>query len=87
MLRLLRSRGNDRPSAEIIPLAEQPAWMNTWLAGLFLDWLDGGPEPPNSLDDNIQCAALQFAALESAHSGRPVDVQEYLKRALQEAGG
>jgi hypothetical protein len=58
--------------------------MNRWLAGLFLDWLEGGVEPPNSLEDNIQCAALQFAALESAHSGLPVDVQEFLARHLRE---
>jgi predicted dehydrogenase len=82
-LRLLRSRGNERPQAEVIPLAEQPCWMNRWLAGMFVDWLEGGPEPPNSLRDNIQCAALQFAALESAHTGQPVDVQEFLARSLQ----
>jgi predicted dehydrogenase len=84
VLRLLRSSGNDRPSAETLPLAEQPAWMNTWLAGMFIDWLEGGPEPPSSLEDNIQCAALQFAALESARSGRPVDVQEFLERHMRE---
>jgi len=84
VLRLLRSRGNDRPEAEVIALHEQPAWMNRWLAELFVDWLEGGAEPPNSLEDNIQCAALQFAALESAHSHRVVDVQEYLRRHRQE---
>ena len=49
-----------------IPLLEQEAWMNSWLAELFCQWLLGGAEPPNSLEDNIQCAALLFAALESS---------------------
>lgn len=63
-------------------LAKQPAWMNPWLAELFIDWLTGGEAPPNTLEDNIQCAALLFAAIESAHSGQVVDVQEYLHRHL-----
>ena len=75
-----------------IPLEKQPTyqgrfyeatpWMNPWLAEMFVDWLNGGPEPPNSLRDNIQCAALLFAAVESAHTGQPVDVQAFLKRHL-----
>jgi predicted dehydrogenase len=79
-LRVLRSKGGEKPLAEDLPLEEQPTWTNPWLAELFVDWLNGGEEPPNSLDDNIQCAALLFAAIESAHTGKPVDVQEFLKR-------
>jgi hypothetical protein len=47
---------------------------------LFCRWLLGGAAPPNTLDDNIQCAALLFAAIESAHMGRVVDVQAFLRR-------
>lgn len=65
-----------------VPLEQQPAWKNPWLAELYCDWLAGGEAPPNSLEDNIQCAALLFAAIESAHTGRIVDVQEYLSRHL-----
>ena len=32
-----------------------------------------------TIDDNIQCAALLFAAIESARTGKVVDVQEYLR--------
>jgi len=60
-----------------IPLLEQPAWLNAWLAELFCNWLNGGPEPANSIDDNIHCAALLFAAIESAHTGKPVDVPAF----------
>ena len=79
-LRVLRGNAWDRPLAEDLPLLQQPAWMNPWLAELFVDWLNGGPTPPNHLDDNIQCCALLFAAIESAHTHQIVDVQEFLHR-------
>jgi hypothetical protein len=41
---------------------------------------------PTCLEDNIQCAALLFAAVESAHTGAVVDVQEYLRRHIASAG-
>ncbi len=66
------------------PLESQPVWTNPWLAELFVRWLHGEPAPPNTLQDNIQCAALLFAAIESAHTGQVVDVQEYLRRHLCE---
>ena len=50
-----------------------------------MNWLNGGEAPPNGLDDNIQCCALLFAAIESAHSGRIVDVQEFLQQSLEAA--
>ena len=65
------------------PLARQPAWMNPWLAELFAKWLNGGEPPPNTLEDNIQCCALLFAAIESAHTGLPVNVQEFLDKNLK----
>ncbi len=67
-----------------LPLDDRPVWTNAWLAELFCDWLAGGEAPPNTIEDNIQCAALTFAAVESAHTGRVVDVQEYLKKHLGE---
>lgn len=82
--RKLRSMVDKWEGREItdIALLEQPAWMNPWLAELFCNWLNGGPEPPNSLEDNIHCAALLFAAVESAHTGRPVDVPAFLAESL-----
>lgn len=66
-------------------LATQPAWTNAWLAELFVNWLKGGDAPPNTLDDNIQCCALLFAAIESAHTGQVVDVQDFLQKNLRAA--
>jgi len=31
-------------------------------------------------EDNIKCAALLFAAIESAHSSVPVNVQDFLEK-------
>ena len=65
------------------PLLEQPAWCNPWLAETFVHWLNGGDAPPNSLDDNIQCCALLFAAIESSHTGNVIDVEDFLQTNLK----
>lgn len=69
----------DAPTATPLPLLERDAWMNPWLAEMFCDWVAGRrADHPTALDDNIQCAALLFAAVESAHTGMPVNVAQYL---------
>ena len=77
-LRVWRGGPWKKPESEDIPLLEQPAWTNQWLAEMFCDWLAGGPAPPNDLDDNIHCAALLFAAIHSAHTHAVVNVPEFL---------
>lgn len=84
-LRVLRDNGWNRPLAEDLPLAQQPVWANAWIAESFCDWLDGGEPPACHLDDEIQCAALLFAAIESARTGKPVDVQEFLRAHIEAA--
>ena len=81
-LRVMSDLSGERVITEK-PLAKQPAWTNAWLGELFVNWLNGGDAPPNTLDDNIQCCALLFAAIESAHTGQVVDVQEFLQTNLQ----
>ena len=80
-LRVLSDLTGERV-AEDKPLLEQPVWRNPWLAEMFVDWLAGGPAPPNTLEDNIHCAALLFAAIESAHIGIVIDVQKFLAMEL-----
>jgi len=82
-LRVLRGGPWDRPLAQDLPLRQQPVWTNAWLAELFIDWLSGGDAPPNRVDDNIQCCALLFAAIESAHTGQVIDVQGFLQRNME----
>ena len=79
-LRVITGRRGENAVVEEKPLDRRDAWSNPWIAEMFCDWLLGGEPPPPHLDDNIQCAALLFAAIESAHSGKVVDVQEFLKR-------
>ncbi|MDD5263012.1 MAG: Gfo/Idh/MocA family oxidoreductase [Methylacidiphilales bacterium] len=89
-LRVLRGGAWDKPLSQDLPMLQQPAWMNPWLAELFVNWLNGGDAPPNNLDDNIQCCALLFAAIESAHSGRIIDVQQFLQtnmKAVEQSAG
>ena len=83
-LRVLSDLTGERVS-ESVALDERAAWQNTWLAEMFVNWLNGDAAAPNCLEDNIQCAALLFAAIESAHSGRIVDVQQYLREQLDNA--
>jgi predicted dehydrogenase len=79
-LRVLRGGPWETPAAEEIPLLEQPVWMNPWLAEQFVDWLRGGPALETRLEDNLHCCALLFAAIESAHTGQPVDVAAFLQK-------
>ena len=84
-LRVLKGGGWEKPLATDLPLLQQPVWMNQWLAEMYCDWLLGDRDQhPTNIDDNIQCAALLFAAVESAHTGKIVDVQKYLEDHLNQ---
>lgn len=78
----VRSQLAAPPADTEVPLDQQDAWMNPWLAELFVRWIQGGPPPPNTLADNLQCTALLFAAIESAHSRSIVSVQDFLQSHL-----
>ncbi|MCC6443998.1 MAG: Gfo/Idh/MocA family oxidoreductase [Armatimonadetes bacterium] len=82
-LRAIMGTLHNNATIQEIPLDYQPVWMNAWLAELFVNWLNGGTAPANRLEDNIQCAALLFAAVESAHTGGVIDVQGYLNRQME----
>jgi predicted dehydrogenase len=84
-LQLLTGGPWETPVEKELPLLEQSAWKNAWLAELFCNWLSGGTAPANTIDDNIHCVALLFAAIESAHTGNAVDVQDFLTRHLSAA--
>jgi predicted dehydrogenase len=54
-----------------------PAWVgHLAMPAQFLDWLDGGPAPPTTLDDNLQSTAMLFASVRASESGETVDVQK-----------
>lgn len=62
-----------------IQLLTQDKWLNTWLIEKFCRWLDGGPEMETNVEANLQAAALIFAGIESARSGRTIAVQDYIR--------
>jgi predicted dehydrogenase len=79
-------RADKRESeGETIALIEQPKWANAWLVEQFVHWLAGGAAMPTNVEDNLQSVALIFAAIQSSRSGQPVQVQEFLAQARQQA--
>jgi predicted dehydrogenase len=84
-LRLLRGAAKEVPAVEEIPLDEGPAWLNPLLAEQFVRWLDGGPAVATRIEDSIHDTALTMAAIESAHTGRAVDVAEFTQGHLDAA--
>lgn len=79
-LRLITGGAAEYPKVEDIPLVNQPSWGTLLLAEMFCDWLNGAIEPPTTLSDTIRYSALPFAAIESARTGKAVDVREFLNR-------
>lgn len=71
------------PTFEKIPLCSQERWDHAWIMEMFVNWLNGGEEPDVSLDNNMQCAALTYAAVESAKTSQVVNVQDYLNKYLE----
>ena len=49
------------------------------LTPMFLHWLDGGPPPETPLADNLQFAAMLFAASQASETGQTVDVQAMVR--------
>jgi len=84
---VLSGMGQPYPEKAEMPLMDGEYFDHALLMKDFCDWLDGGPEPQTCLEDNMQCAALTFAALESAFSGAEVDVQEFLKKHMDKNPG
>ncbi|HEV8637612.1 MAG TPA: Gfo/Idh/MocA family oxidoreductase [Chloroflexota bacterium] len=49
--------------------------------GQFLDWLDGGPTPETTLEDNIHSIAAVFAAIEASATNQTIDVAAMVAQA------
>ena len=84
-LHVLTGGASDEPKAMEIPLLDQPLWANALVTEQFCDWLLGAQPPLNALASHIQTAALVFAAVESGHTGKAIDVQDYLKKSYAAA--
>ncbi|MFN8677288.1 MAG: Gfo/Idh/MocA family oxidoreductase [Thermomicrobiales bacterium] len=83
-------RIEERSATGAYQTREVPLVNVTWeghqaVAAQFLDWLDGGPPPETTLDDNLQSTAMLFAAIQASETGQMVDVQAML-RTIEGAG-
>ena len=82
-IRMITGGNIDEPVVETLPLLQQETWANVRLAEQFVDWIAGGPEPKNTLHDHMKVMAAVFAAVESAHTGKCIDVEEFLQQHLK----
>jgi predicted dehydrogenase len=78
---LVRQRSREGQGQKI-QLITQPKWLNTWLIEKFCAWLDGGPMMETNVEANLHAAALIFAGIESARSGKTINVQDYIRASL-----
>ena len=75
----LRRQQTREGQGQKIQLLNQPKWLNTWLIEKFCAWLDGGAEMETIVEKNVQASALVFASVESARSGKSIEVQDYVR--------
>jgi hypothetical protein len=73
------------PTVEDLALDDGPTWLNPLLAEQFVRWLEGGPEVATRIEDSFHDTALTMAAIESAHTGRAIDVPAYTEEHLDAA--
>ena len=70
IVRIHRTRA-DGAVTEEVPAPPPAHEGHAWIVAEFLDWLDGGPTPATTLEDNIRTAATIFGAIEAARTGSP----------------
>ena len=70
---------------ETVTPVEQDKFGNVWLVDRFVRWLDGGEPMETNIDSNLKAQAIAFAAIESARTGREVNVREFLEDHLARA--
>jgi hypothetical protein len=78
-LRLLKGEALEEPKVADLPMADQPLWGDAWLTEMFCDYINDRIKPVNRLRESFKSIATTFAAVESARTGKPVEVQSYLK--------
>lgn len=62
-------------ATEELPAVRERHEGHTAVVDQFLTWMEGGPAPETVLQDNIQSAAMLFAAIDASQTGQSVDVQ------------
>ena len=77
-------RGYPYPRISQMPLIKNKCWDHTLIIHQFVNWIDGGEAPVTAIEDNLQCCALTYAAIESVLREKAVDVQEYYRKYVEE---
>lgn len=70
---------------EEVPTVTLPFESHAAVIGQFMDWLEGGPKPVTTLDDNLQSAAMLFGAIEASAHGTVVEVPALVQSATSGA--
>jgi predicted dehydrogenase len=84
VVRIYRHRRGRGLVIEEVPAPPQLHEGHEWIVHEFLEWLDDGPPPATTIEDNLHTAAMVFGAIESASSGQAVDVARLVRSAKDE---
>jgi predicted dehydrogenase len=68
-------------ATEELPPVRTPHEGHSAIVDQFLTWMEGGPAPETVIQDNIQSAAMLFAAVDASATGQSVDVQAKVREA------
>jgi predicted dehydrogenase len=79
VVRIHRHQRGRGVATEAVPAPTPAREGHEWIVSEFLDWLDGGPAPATTLEDNIRTAATIFGAIEAARTRQTVDVQQMIR--------
>ncbi len=83
IVRIHRHRRDRGLLTEEVPAPVPPREAHVWIVNEFLEWLDDGPPPETTLEDNMRTAAMIFGAIESARTGQTVDVEQMVSSAIE----
>lgn len=78
IVRVKKRNSKGKLVIEEIPLVPAPPSGHHVILKDFLRWLDGGPAPETNINDNIQSAAMVFAAIEASISGKVKNIADFL---------
>lgn len=73
IVRVTRHQSGSEEIEEVMPDTD-PRDGHYAVIGRFLGWLDGGPAPVTTVEDNLRTMALTFAAVEATHTGNRATV-------------
>ena len=63
-----------------VPPVVGTKWLNNLLIEQFVNWLEGGVEMETTASANFESTVILFAAIESADTGKVVEIGEFKKR-------